>query len=311
LIKVWDPKTQELFHEKVLGSSWINKAYGNPIGRLVASSTIFQRLLSRCVGAFQKSPFSKYQISSFTNDFGVDLSLFEAAPQGYSSFNDFFIRKVKNPDKYFSGYLSVSKTAELRSPAEARLSVFSFEPPSYSGLLSIKGHKVQLTELLADNSKELFKAWDPSPETRIHAWVFRLCPVDYHRFHFFDSGRTQLPTTRAGHLHSVNPAALNVFPRIFLENERQECLLQTDNFGPVYFAEIGALCVGLIHQTFEPEKPFKAGDEKGYFDFGGSTVILVTSDRYVLPNPQILEKTSEGFETKVFLGDLIGNATNK
>ena len=51
-------------------------------------------------------------------------------------------------------------------------------------------------------------------------------------------------------------------------------MLDSDTFGSVAFVEIGATCVGTIHQTFQGTN-MKKGDEKGYFSFGGSCIVML------------------------------------
>ena len=140
------------------------------------------------------------------------------------------------------------------------------------------------------------------------AMTFRLCPLDYHRFHFFDSGHASKAVKLGTKLDSVNPWALEFKPQIFEWNERQVTTLHSDHFGDVIYIEIGALCVGRIHQTFEPNTPIIRGQEKGYFDFGASTVVLIVSDgqKSLHLAPLIESQNALGVEVLVRLGDNLG-----
>jgi phosphatidylserine decarboxylase len=313
-IKIWDSKTKSYFVEKVLGGHLIEQVYGTSAGRKLISNYGIQQIISKLVEAFQKSSFSKKSIVHFIHNFEIKAELFESPTEGYESFNDFFIRRIKNPLSYFEN------PDDFKSPVEARLSVFEFSTKTCSTPLVVKGQKVSLRELIdpqalmaSKKSESKYTEGIPAkpdfgPEwgTQGHAWVFRLCPVDYHRFHFFDDGFAKRPFQIPGLLHSVNPLSLKTIPQVFLKNERQLTRFESLNWGPFYYIEVGALCVGKIIQTYAPETRVLAGQEKGFFEFGGSTLILLSSQNFVTPNSELLGQTNLGFETKVFLGDKIG-----
>ena len=50
------------------------------------------------------------------------------------------------------------------------------------------------------------------------------------------------------------------------------------------------------------------GQEKGYFEFGGSTVVLLVKKDTVRVDTDIMENSAEGIETVVKLGEKIGEA---
>ena len=139
-----------------------------------------------------------------------------------------------------------------------------------------------------------------------YVWVLRLCVQDYHRYIYPDnaaeSGRIRIP----GILHTVNPVANDAYP-IYKENSREYSLLKTENFRTVLMMEVGALLVGRIENR--PGKAFvKRGDEKGNFAFGGSTIVLITEKNAVKPDEDILNNSREGIETRVFMGEKIGES---
>src|SRR5262249_53104509 len=114
-----------------------------------------------------------------------------------------------------------------------------------------------------------------------------------------------------GLLHSVNPLALQRKPDLFLANERQVSLLDTENFGLLAFVEVGALCVGKIVQTHSPDQPFQRGEEKGYFLFGASTVIVYGEPGAWTPEADLLEHTKAGREVLVELGQPVARSARK
>ena len=133
--------------------------------------------------------------------------------------------------------------------------------------------------------------------------IARLCPVDYHRYHYPDNGMTTKSYSIHGDYHSVNPLALKYRGDIFIKNERRVSILDTEKFGKLAYIEVGATCVGKIVQSFDESKPFKKGDQKGYFLFGGSTVIVCGEKGKWQPSLDMMENTKLGIETYIKLGD--------
>ena len=72
--------------------------------------------------------------------------------------------------------------------------------------------------------------------------------------------------------------------------------------------EVGAMMVGKIINEKTSGK-FKRGEEKGYFKFGGSTIILLVNN--VSIDKDILENTNENIETVVKMGEVIGKRASR
>ncbi len=252
--------------EKVYKASALGFVYGNGFWSR-SLGTFFQRLISKPLffsslyGALQKRGSSKKKIRPFIKAFNVDPTEFAEPIDSFSSFNDFFIRKLKPEARPLAGG---EETAIM--PADAR---YLFYPniEQADGFV-VKGQKFELSTLLDD--KNLASQY--SQGTMV---IARLCPSDYHRFHFpcdCIPGETKLIN---GWLYSVNPAAIKKNIHIFSQNKRTLCELETKKFGKVLFMEIGATSVGSIHQTYTPCIPYPKGAEKGYFSFGASSLILL------------------------------------
>jgi phosphatidylserine decarboxylase len=289
-IPVFERRLGQVFNEKVFGERWISWAYEDPWGRRIAGRPLIQRLSSWGAALWMKSPFSKARIEAFVRDFGINMNDFVKPPGGFESFNDFFIRPLRPGARPFP-----QAPGEMGAPAEGRLSVFPIKDGQ--SMLFVKGATLSLTDLLGSKS-------DASSVEDGHAFVFRLCPVDYHRFHFPDSGRASPARRLPGVLHSVNPLSIKLRPDVFLLNERQLTVLDTDHFGRLLYLEVGAVCVGAIVQNYAAAEPVKRGQEKGYFEFGGSTVILLTPPS-VQPDPDLLERSRQGQESLVRVGERI------
>ena len=111
-----------------------------------------------------------------------------------------------------------------------------------------------------------------------------------------------------GWLYSVNPAAIKKNVKIFAENKRTVCVLDTAAFGKVLFMEIGATCVGAIHETYAAGKVCKKGDEKGYFSFGGSSLILLFEPGTIQFDQDLVDASQKKIEIRGLLGQSMGRS---
>ncbi len=290
MTQIFDPRQKQNFEEKVFGESFINWSFGTGLGRAITGLGIVQKTVSRFVGSYYKSGLSKKEIAPFIKNFDIQMDEFVEPTEGYNSFNDFFIRQLKPGQRKFP-----RAAQELGACAEGRLSVFPLQ--TLSDRIVIKGQNVAWWQLVESEAQA-------KPFVGGHAFVFRLCPVDYHRFHFPDAGTASKSKRIAGLLLSVNPLALSHFNDIFIKNERQYTFLKSANFGELALIEVGALCVGAIAQSYAPEQPVTRGQEKGYFEFGGSTCIMLCGPQ-IQPEALFLEKTAAGVESYVKLGDTV------
>ncbi len=266
--------------------------YGSKLGRFFLDTLLTKPWLSQAYGSLQSSTLSCGKISKFISDYKINMQEFEN--RDFTDFNDFFTRKFIAAARRFD-----SDSSKLSAFCEGRY--LAFDSLSESGTLPVKGFFLKPRDLLG-NSK-----WADSfiggP-----GFIARLCPVDYHRYHFPDSGRKIERFSIHGPLHSVNPIALNARPKALFTNERQVTILDTDHFGKLAYIEVGALMVGKIVESHQSET-FARGDEKGFFLFGGSTVILLAQPGRLKVDSDLLEKSAEGIETLVELGRPIGFRT--
>ncbi len=263
------------------------------MGRLLSQALVTWKAFSRLYGRLQDSSLSRLKIDPFVRKFGIAMEEFEDRP--YRSFNDFFTRRFRTGSRTF-----VSTTHHLPAFAEGRY--LAFNSVDETTRYPVKGLRLRVGELLGSTSQA-------TPFLTGPLLIARLCPTDYHRFHYPDDGKTMDSWRIGGRLHSVNPVALQSEPNILLRNERRVSILQTKNFGKIAFVEIGALCVGKIVPTHADDKPFRRGDEKGYFLFGGSTVVILGETGRWKPEAELLKKTKEGLETFFKLGEKVASST--
>lgn len=256
--------------------------YNTKIGRMLLKIIVLP-CFSKIAGKYFDSRISKFKINSFIRKNQIDMS--EYYTKDYKSFNDFFTRTIKSKCRKIIEIPSV-----LISPCDAKLSVYKL---SDNLELNIKNSIYKINDLIDSNITDNYKNG--------YAMVFRLCVDDYHRYIFIDDGTLEGYHTISGKLHTVRPIAQARYP-IFTQNHREWTILHTNNFGNCIQIEVGALMVGKIvnHKVIN----FKRGEEKGYFKFGGSTIILLVNDISI--DNDILKNSLNGIETIVKLGEKIG-----
>ena len=212
--------------------------------------------LSELSGRLLDSPASRFLIPIFISKNHIDMSEYPEA--SYDSFNDFFCRKIipgcrpVDPDPY-----------HLISPCDGLLSVY---PISQGLVIPVKQSSYTISSLL--RSASVASRFEGG-----YCMVFRLCVNHYHRYHYPASGIRSREVRIDGCYHTVRPQALETVP-VFVENTREICLLSTKYFGTIAQIEVGAMLVGRICNP--PSAPeVNRGDEKGFFQYGGSTIILL------------------------------------
>ena len=287
-IQYIDRSTGEMKIEKVPGEFWLNWLYNNPVGELSLEAFVKRKALSEWYGDKMDSPESVDKIDGFVSSYDMDLS--EAQKQEFVSFNDFFYRKLKPDSRPFSSDSNV-----VISPADGK--VFAFENITNQDFI-VKGYRFNLFEYLQDTS--LYNTFKNGSLV-----IVRLCPTDYHRFHFPISGTIVSHQKIEGDLYSVSPIALRKKVELICMNKRENTVIETEQFGEILYSEVGATMVGSIIQTYADNNVEK-GEEKGYFKFGGSTVILIFEKGTVIIDGDLLNNTKNGIETAVKMGAQIG-----
>jgi phosphatidylserine decarboxylase len=295
-IQFIDGETGALCEEQVYGAGWIRWLYGTAFGRMI-SALVALPPFSRVYGWLQDRPGSRKKVAPFIEQFDIRMADFlpEEGASGqvpYSSFNAFFTRRVAEGARPFA------QDHDFPAPCDARY--FAYEALNDQVSVPVKGGLFKATALLGDS--EWTSCFEHGP-----GFIARLCPVDYHRFHYPDDGTTLATWRIPGALHSVNPWALAEREDIFMINERQVSILETEHFGKLAYVEVGATCVGRIVQTHEGMR-FSRGDEKGMFLFGGSTVIVIGECGRWQPDGRMLEHTRAGRETYLKMGARLGRA---
>ena len=262
--------------------------YGNAFGRMLLKP-LTAPWLSKAAGAFLSTRASCIFIKPFIKSNRIDMSQFE--PVAYESYNDFFSRRIRE------GARTVDMDPRhLISPADSKLTVL---PITEKGRFTLKHTEYTVGSLLKAPAlaAEFVGGW---------ACIFRLTVDDYHRYCYALDAEKGENIVIPGRLHTVNPIA-NDFFLIYKENAREYTLLRTKEFGEVIAMEVGALLVGKI-VNHHGAATVRRGEEKGYFRFGGSTVVLLLKQDTAVIDDDILENSQNGIETVVKFGEKIGIA---
>ncbi|MCB1080322.1 MAG: phosphatidylserine decarboxylase [Chlamydiia bacterium] len=292
-----DRETGELKKEKVYGKFFLEAVYGtsllSKLFSLVALPLISNiPFFSKLYGQRQKSLKSREKVRPFIENFHVDTREFADPPEAFQSFNDFFIRKLKPEARPLA---PGDEVAVL--PADGRYLVY----PDISAVegFYVKEKKFDLHRLIQDEFLfDLYK--------RGSMVIARLCPTDYHRFHFPCACLPSKAKLINGPLYSVNPIALREHISILNENKRMLTQLETQRFGKILYIEVGATFVGSIKQTYQPQTPQLKGGEKGYFEFGGSCLILLFQPNKIIFDQDLVDASLEFVETKAKFGSSLG-----
>ncbi len=290
-ILFWNRRDSQVEEEQIYGDAFLRWIYETTLGQKLADKVLSHSFLSQLYGYYQSSRWSRRKIPSFIKNFHIPMEEFESGP--FLTFNDFFIRKFKPGVRTF-----VPDPSQFPAFSEARY--LGYEQVKPDQKFPVKGTTLSSSGLLLH--LEWAKIFEGGP-----LLLARLCPTDYHRFHFPDSGKCVATYRIPGKLHSVNPIALRYKSEIFITNERQVSILETQNFGKIAHIEVGANCVGKIIQTFPLQKEFARGDEKGYFLFGASTIIVLGVAGAWKPDSDLIKQTALGRETLVQLGEPIAS----
>lgn len=270
--------------EEVPCKEWITLLYSKkrsyPLLCLIARWS----LVSAVFGWLARRSFSKKHIASFIKHYQIDITEFKDSVASFSSFNHFFIRKLKPRNIHKSPVVL---------PADGRHFFFS----------SIRDQQFILKEQPFDLKKLLSNPTLYQEFKDGHMLISRLAPVDYHRFHFPTDATIRSVDTIPGALYSVHPLALLCRLQNYWENKRIVTLLESPHVGRYVMVEIGATHVGSIVHTTSVGQNVKKGDEKGYFSFGGSCVVTVFLPGVLQVDADIVQANTQGLEIKASYGD--------
>lgn len=284
-MQVWNRAQQKLTQEPVVGEGAMRFVYETAFGRMLAKGILCRKPISNLYGVLQRSRLTRGKVRRFIRQY--DISLEGCTKQEFSSFNDFFTRqRLPRPDTTAPGVLPAIADSKLTALPIGDDTVFT-----------VKGVPYTPAELLADDALA-------ARYTGGLCLIFRLSPDDYHRYAYPDAGTQEAAVHIPGVLHSVNPIAGSL--GVYRRNARARTLLHTKRFGDIVQMEVGAMLVGRICNHETGEAACARLQEKGYFEYGGSTVILLLEHGKFEPAADIAKWSARGIESKVKTGDPVG-----
>jgi phosphatidylserine decarboxylase len=264
--------------------------YKHKVGKLVRR-LCNKKWMSTMMGWYNNSRISARKVKPFVKKHNIDMEQFVVPPGGYRSFNDFFTRKLKPRSR------SIDKgKREVISPVDGKLLVF----PRITKELRfyVKSHEFDIGGFL--QSEELEQKFRNGV-----MMVFRLAPKDYHRYHFpFDCVPSDVREIGGGY-DSVRPVVYQAGYQPLMTNKRRVTMLRKGICGETALVAVGAMGVGRMVEVYHPESEAKKGDEIGYFEFGGSTIVLVFQAGKIKPLANVVVRSQQGVETPVKMGEAV------
>lgn len=292
----------EITIEKVSGGAFLTFLYSNFFGKQLNKILFLNRksILIKMLDYFAKSKYSINQVKKFLKVYDIDLSEFEGdidpnnLQESFNSFNDFFLRKLKNGSRTIDNREDV-----VISPADSKLYVIDNVNKDFN--FFIKRKKFSLESFL--KSEEEAKDYEEGT-----LMIFRLAPNDYHRFHApYNGNITGIREINTNVLQSVNPIAIKSNSEILSENERKVVTVQTEYFDECKIVVVGAMMVGRIKLGFKEGDQIEKGKEIGFFEYGGSTVVLLFKKNMISAKTSFLKNSLSGLESEMKVGEQVND----
>ena len=290
-IQYIERKSGSITKELVPSVGMLRWLYNTPLGKATLHILVKRKMLSMLGGWYMNSRLSKKRIDKFIAQYQVDLSDCKITDsKAFLNFNDFFFRKIQAKKRPMGN--------GVVSPADGK--ALAFQSITDVSSFFVKGSEFTVKSFLK-NEALVNKYAEGS------VLIVRLAPTDYHRYHFPATGHISESKAIKGRYFSISPIALKKSVEIFCQNYRAYSTLQTKEYGDILMSEIGATMVGSIIQTYKVNSKVEKGDEKGYFAFGGSTLVLFFEKGKIKMSDDLLENTRKGYETSVFVGENIAS----
>ncbi|KAI1371459.1 putative phosphatidylserine decarboxylase [Hypoxylon crocopeplum] len=251
-------------------------------------------------GEEEATPASHNQIKTFVETYGINMEDFEPSDiEKYKTFEDFFIRAHRPGSRPIHDLDDPTGAVVV---ADSR--VVTYTSVAETKKLWIKGTDFTITNLVMDTQLGARFA-DAAVAS------FRLSPQDYHRYHSPVTGTVKAFRSIPGDYYQVDPVALQSRVNILTSNARSYIVIDTDHSGDVLFVAIGATDVGTvrINEKFQKQgSKIKKGDEIGYFQFGGSSIIVAFQKGAIKFDQDLLDLSKQKIQVSVEVGMSLGKA---
>jgi len=293
-LSYYDRRTGELKRDPIYARGLLDWLYNSAPGWFLMEILLSRRWVSWLYGWLNQQGWSRRKIRPFARSLAIDLDELSCPIESFASFNEFIIRDIDLAKRPIHG-----DPAICVAPVDGRVLVY---PAIAAGqYFTIKRATFSLAGLLHDG--ELTRSFSGGS-----LLVSRLYLGDYHHFHFPDAGVAGTPVSIPGKYFAVSPYAQQKFVPFYSENHRMVTLFDSDHFGRVAMIEVGAFTIGSIQQRYQPGARVRKGDHKGFFELGGSIVVLIFRKDAISFDADLCDNTLNGFETYVRLGESVGRA---
>ena len=288
----YDRATGVLMSEPVYAEAFLFWSYNTRMGHLTTNLLLRQRFLSKLYGWFHKQPWSRRKIESFVQKAKVNVDELVHPLKDFADFNAFFTREIDLSKR------QINKDPRVCvAPTDGKVLAYPFV--GVDTTFRVKRGIFNLRRFLQDDV--LAKRYAGGSMI-----ISRLCLSDYHHFHFPDSGIPGGAECIRGKYFAVGPYALRSLIPFYTENHRMLTLFNSDHFGQTAMIEVGAFTVGSIQQRYRNSVHVPKGAHKGFFELGGSTVVLLFERGAIQLDEDLCSKTEQDLETYVRLGESIG-----
>lgn len=294
-IKFVDRSTGQEKREHIYASRFLFWMYNTKKGLFLTNLVFKQKWVSQFYGWLNKQKWSRKKIYSFVKNLDVNMKESILKVSDFRNFNEFFTRRIN------LALRPIRKESNCCvSPADGR--IFAFQQIDGNTSFNIKNSVFNLRQFICDDKL----ADKYSGGSMI---INRLYLSDYHHFHFPDSGVPSKSSIINGKYHAVSPYSMNRMIPFYHENHRMLTLFKSENFDQILCIEIGALTVGSIRQCYQPNTYVEKGMHKGYFELGGSTIVLLFLKGMIELDHDLCINTKQKMETYVRMGESIGKVT--
>lgn len=268
--------------------------YNSSLGWFLTRLFLSRKLVSNLYAWVNRRRASARKIPDFVREMGVDMDESVRSTEEFENFNDFITREIDLSRRPVAPGPGVCV-----APADGRILVY----PVVDGetRFKLKHAGFDLRALLRD--EELARRYNGGSLV-----ICRLYLADYHHFHFPADGTASPARSVPGRYYATTRYSRRWSVPYLAENHRQITRLESVELGTVAMIEVGAFTIGSIRQCYRPGVPVSRGEHKGYFELGGSVVVLLFEPGAIVLDTDLRHNTLAGLETFVRLGERIGGA---
>jgi len=283
---VYDRVTKQCIEEKIpVFAKMAMRAVYSVLPRKPEVAKEFLRKMTQIVGNKYNDPKSRRHIPEFIRFYGINVDDLADPITSFQNFNEFFSRKMKPHSR---------PVADIRNqhiavvPADSR--IVAYESVNEAATVWVKGHGFTIEGLV--NDRDLTRRFVNGSVA-----ICRLGPMDAHRFFFPIGGKVGKTFNMDGEYLIDDPIVVREDVDVFTTNKRTVTVIEDTEFGLVAMVCVGSTMVGSIELTSKQGRMIKKGDEHGYFQFGGSTVILLFEPNSIVFAEDILTNSAIPIET--------------